>query len=178
MRTLIVLFIIVFLGPRLGAQSVTPGTYRVWLCSTNCTAQDSANSVAEGFVVIYDDSAATTAAVASALAKLPWIRTAGSGIPNACIRVTKRQRTIGNEELYFGIIPAAATRVRPADGGGFVLATYASPDAFYDLRWAESGVMTSGTGWSAGWRPSDAYHRNAFFVAVRVGPPQWTDCLG
>jgi hypothetical protein len=177
MRTLIVLFIVV-VGSRLGAQSVTSGTYRVWLCATNCTAQDSAHSVAEGFVVIFDDSVATTAGVAAALAKLPSIRTAGSGTLNACFRVTKRQRTIGNEELYFGIISGAATRVRPADGGGFVLATYASPDAFYDLRWAESGLMSSGTGWSAGWRPSDGYHRNAFFVAVRVGPPQSTDCLG
>jgi len=159
------------------AQSVTPGTYRVWLCETTCTKQDSARAVAQGIVVIFDDSAAATEPIATALANLRKIRTAGAGVINACFRVTRRQRTVGGEELFFGIVASAATRVRRADGAGFVLPTYASPDAFYDLKWQDSGLLSSGTGWSAGWEPSNGYHRNAFFVAERIDQPQVAQCV-
>jgi hypothetical protein len=163
-------------APMLRAQSVAPGTYRVWLCVAVCAPEDSLRSVADAFVVVFDDSTAQSQTVSPALAALRSIRTARGGPLNACFRVTRRQSAIGKEELFFGITPSAATRVRTTDGGGFVLPMYASPDAFYDLRWSGTGAITAGEGWASGPFAEDPYHRNAMFSARRIGEPDVSRC--
>lgn len=164
----------------LAAQQPTPGTYRVWLCERECAVADSARAVASAIVVIVDDSTAAAEATRAAFSALRAIRRTGetAGHDNVCFRGTSRARQVGDEELFFGIHPAVATRWRYDPGVGFSVRVYVSPDAGYTLRWSTAGPLSSGEGWSRGWQAHVGDHRNAFFAATRLGPSDIAQCLG
>ena len=166
------------------AQSPEPGTYRIWMCAAPCTSADSAKAVATATVVILDDSTAAADPVRAALATLPplahWARpNPAAAVNNACFRVTQRERKVGTEELFFGITPNAVTRWQ-STAEGYSMLVYRSPDANYTLRWTAPGALTSGEGWSSGPGPNGPFggreHRNAYFAATRLGPPDPARC--
>jgi len=170
---------LVLLAPSVAsAQAVEPGTYRLWLCAEACTPDDSLRAVAVAMIVILDDSTARAQPARSELTALPTIGSIyePAAIENACFRVTHRGRRIGNEELYFGIQPFAATVWRYTAKDGFSLRVYWSVDAGYVLRWSSTGPLTFGEGWSYGWRPDTPPHRNAYFAAMRLGGPDLDHC--
>ena len=166
------------------AQAPEPGTYRVWICADPCTPADSAKAVATATIVILDDAAANAEPARGVLATLPvlasWRNKDTTPGPNACFRVTQRERRVGTEELFVGITPAASTRWQHSAADGFTLRLYQSPDASYALRWIGPGALTTGEGWSSGPGPSSvargANHRNAYFAATRLGPPDPNQC--
>lgn len=83
---------------------------------------------------------------------------------------------MGDEELFFGIQRIVATRWQHETAQGFSLQVYFSPDAGYTLRWKTDGPLLAGEGWSYGWQAQAREHRNAFFVARRIGPADIAQC--
>ena len=161
----------------LAAQSPMPGTYRLWLCAEVCDLADSSRAIAVATVVILSDSAAQTDPARSALASFRTIRRTGETRPdNVCFHVTHRDRSVGGDELYFGIQPTGATRWHHTATDGFTLRVYLSPDAGYTLKWTETGELRRGEGWSFGWQVHGPSHRNAYFAAIREGDPDLTQC--
>ena len=159
------------------AQTPAPGTYRVWLCSQVCAPSDSSRAIAAATVVIFSDQAFAEDSTRSAMARLPAIeRLSLSGaIANACFSVTRRARSVGSEELFFGIQRNGTTRVSPSKDG-FLMPVYRSPDAGYALRWTEAGPLIRGEGWSYGWAADTRSHRNAYFAARRTGDADIKQC--
>ena len=169
-----------FLGPVLAAaQQPTPGTYRIRLCDTECVAADSNQAVAVAVMVILDDSSAAAEATRATLRVLRSIRRTGETAKhdNVCFRVTARTSRIGNEELFFGIQATGATRWKYDPASGCSVRVYMSPDAGYTLRWMPLGNVTNGEGWSLGSQAKITDHRNAYFTAERIGPPEIARCF-
>jgi hypothetical protein len=128
--------------------------------------------------VILADSAAQTDRARAALVALGSLRRTGETRPdNACFLVSRRERSVMGEELYFGIQPNAATRWHHTNADGFTMRVYLSPDAGYTLRWTEAGQLNRGEGWSFGWQVTTPSHRNAYFAALRRGEPDLAQCL-
>ena len=165
-------------GRDAAAQAPEPGTYRLWLCAEVCTPADSARAIGVATVVIVDDVTAANEPVRSVLSRMRPVRPTNdsSAVDNACFSVSRRERQVGSEELYFGIRPKGTTRWQYSANDGFSMRVYLSPDAGYSLRWAEPGALTHGEGWSYGWTSDAPYHRNAYFAAMRIGEPDVTQC--
>lgn len=163
---------------RAATQSLTPGTYRVWLCPIACGVADSSRAISSALLVLLDDATAATDTARTALNALPSILRKGATAPrpNACFRVLSRTARVREEELFFGIQPIGATRWQHDSTGGFTLRVYASPDAGYTLRWTNGGPLMAGEGWSYGWQGQVRDHRNAFFAASRIGAASITQC--
>ena len=166
------------LAATVSAQTPAPGTYRIWLCVTECTPADSSRAIGSATIIIVEDSVALTDGARAALSEFRAIRRTNesSGPANVCVRVTQRERQVGTEELFFGIEPRVATRWTFTAGEGFSLRVYLSPDAGYTLRWTDPGALTRGEGWSFGWQSGTPSHRNAHFAAIQVGPPDLARC--
>jgi len=172
-------FLTLFLVPlRADTQTPTSGTYRVWLCANACSVSDSARAIASAVVVILDDSTAATDVARIALGALrPLFPNRATGQrDNACFRVLSAASRVGDEELFFGIQPAGTTQWEYDATQGFSLRVYASPDAGYILHWTNSGPVIAGEGWSYGWQAQVGLHRNAFFVARRIGAVNVAQC--
>lgn len=177
-RVVVISLISVSAPLRATAQAPDPGTYRVWLCAAECALSDSARAIGVATVVIVGERAAAAEPAQSALRSLRAVedlRTDGA-TANVCFVVERRAPDISGEELFFGIRPRGRTRWRYTAGEGFSLPVYRSPDAGYTLRWAASGPVTRGEGWSYGWSGTTRDHRNAFFVARRLGEPDVILC--
>ena len=168
----------IFAPVHANAQAVTPGTYRIWLCATACSVADSSRAIASAVLVLLEDSTAATDATRSALGALRTAyRPSTTGLrDNACIRVLSRTARVGDEELFFGIERIDASRWQHDTAQGFSLRVYFSPDAGYTLRWKTDGPLLAGEGWSYGWQVQAREHRNAFFVARRIGPADIAQC--
>ena len=163
---------------RADTQTLTPGTYRVWLCASACGVADSSRAIGSAMLVILDDSTAATDVARTALNALPPMLRNLATTPraNACFRVLSATARVGDEELFFGIQPIGATRWQHDPTEGFSLRVYASPDAGYTLRWKTGGPLMAGEGWSYGWQAQVREHRNAFFVASLIGPANIAHC--
>lgn len=177
-RPLTALFALLFTATMSVAQSPTPGTYRLFLCAASCLVADSTQAVATATIVIADDSMAATSAWKSAMSALQVgrMREQSGPMDNACFRVERQSRTIGSEELFFGIRRNGSTHWEAIDGGGFAMRVYQSVDASYLLQWAGTGHVIRGEGWSSGWQAQSRPHRNAFFIATRIGGPAAAAC--
>jgi len=161
--------------------SPEPGTYRVRLCETPCAGAKPESDLGTAIVVILDDATAkkdTTQKTLTAIGSLRrWMARNAVGIDNACFKASRSARRVGiaNEELFFGITPQAATLWRHSAADGFSLLMFQSPDASYWLQWIEAGALKQGEGWSAA-AMSQPRHRNAYFVAERIGVPDVDQC--
>lgn len=125
-RPFTALFALLFMATMSVAQSPTPGTYRLFLCAASCLVADSTQAFATATIVIADDSMAATSAWKSAMSALQVGRMRGQSGPmdNACFRVERQSRTIGSEELFFGIRRNGSTHREAIDGGGFAMRVY------------------------------------------------------
>lgn len=160
------------------AQAPTPGTYRVWLCAEKCTIADSSSAIGVATVVVMDDSSARSKNTLALLRSLRVIRRAEVGqLDNVCFYVSQAERRVANEELFFGIRANGVTGWQFAPPDRFTITVYTSPDAGYALRWTSPGDIREGEGWSYGWAGNTPFHRNAFFVARRLGEPAPSQCL-
>jgi hypothetical protein len=161
------------------SQMPTPGTYRVQVCAEICALSNSSSAIAIATVVIVSDRASLGDSLWLALVGLRPMQWSNdkSAVDNACFSVVRRQTGVNGEEFFFGIQPRARTRSEYSPTVGFSLRVYRSPDAGYSLRWTEPGPLTHGEGWSYGWSASTPYHRNAYFIAKRVGEPDVTQCM-
>lgn len=154
------------------AQSVRPGTYRVWFCRMQCTPADSLLSVAEAVLVIVDSPTAAAASTKAFLAGLPHqlVRVPTATAPdNACFRVTRERPAIRADERFWRHPEGVATRVERQNTREFSLLVDSSPDSYYHLVWKEPGVLTSGEGRVTAPFMAAVSHRHAFFTARRVG---------
>jgi len=177
-RLVIFSLAIVLVSTQGEAQTPAPGTYRVWLCAEACVPSDSSRAIATAIVVILNDRTAVDDSVRSLFATLrPMGYTSYSGAnDNVCFSVIRRDTRVSGEELFFGIRPKGRTHWTYSSTDGFSMLVYQSPDAGYSLRWAESGPLARGEGWSFGWSGNTPYHRNAYFAARRIGEPDVTQC--
>ena len=157
-------------GSTLTGQASVAGTYHLWLCERECTVADSLGSIGEAMFVLSDEP------MDAAPEPLRWLRIEPEQA-NACFVITRSIRSVRGEELFFGIVRRASTVWRGREGGTFSVQVYQSPDAFYQLQWEGEGAMVRGEGWSS-FVPGTPWHRNAFFVATRVGPPDVGACGG
>lgn len=173
-----VAFTLLLLPTRADTQTLTPGTYRVWLCASVCGVADSSRAVASAMLVILDDATAATDTARTALNALPSLLRNPATAPraNACFRVLSAMARVRDEELFFGLQPIGATRWQHDPTDGFSLRMYVSPDAGYTLRWTNGGPLTAGEGWSYGWQGQVREHRNAFFVATFIGAADIAQC--
>lgn len=162
----------------LSAQSPTPGTYRLHLCATVCAASDSAQAIAAATIVIADDSMANSIEWKEAMTAIRARRVMRQSSPsdNVCFNVERSSTHVAAEELFFGINRNGSTRWERTRDDSLTMRVYRSPDASYELRWAGTGERITGEGWSTGWHATNTPHRNAFFVAVRIGPPASVAC--
>ncbi len=179
LKFLLSVALMLLLAPiRAYTQSLTPGTYRVWLCTSVCGVADSSRAIASAMLVILDDSTAAADTVQTALDALRAIRRNAATAPraNACFRVLSANARVADEELFFGIQPIGTTRWEYDATARFSLRVYASPDAGYILRWTDGGPLMAGEGWSYGWQAQVREHRNAFFVAIRIGASNIAQC--
>jgi hypothetical protein len=160
------------------AQEIVPGTYRFWLCADPCSPPDSARAVARGIIVLFGD--ALEQQQRTGLERLEGMERIPPGQPaaqrNACFLVTQRSDTVRGEELFFGIIPASATRWTSRTPSESSMLVYQSPDAFYELRFKANERGFEGQGWSAGWQIDVDWHQNTSIVAERRGPPDADAC--
>ena len=177
-RLVICSLAMVFVSPQGEAQTPTPGTYRVWLCAEACVPSDSSRAIATATIVILNDRTAVDDSVRSLFTTLRTMGyTSDTGAnDNVCFSVIRRETSVSREELFFGIRPRGRTRWTYSVTDGFAMLVYQSPDAGYSLRWAESGPLARGEGWSFGWSGNTPYHRNAYFAARRIGEPDVTQC--
>jgi hypothetical protein len=160
-------------------QRITAGTYRLWVCANACTLADSMGAVAEALVVVVDDTVASAEATRTSFSQLPARIRWHAPIPtdNACFRVIRRSNRVGSEELFFGIVPIATSRVLLRPDGWISLPVYASPDAFFSLQWKGDGPLIQGEGWASGPFAEQPWHRNSYFVAIRIGDSDIRRCM-
>jgi hypothetical protein len=143
--------VLAFVARRATAQALTPGTYRVVLCAQPCTIADSGRAIGVATIVIVGDSTAERDSIAAVPRSLRALGRAGTGgVHNACINITRAERRVAGEELFFGIYLTGATRWQYSAAAGFSLLVFSSPDASYTLRWTAPGRLREGEGWSSG----------------------------
>ena len=154
------------------AQTPAPGTYRVWLCAAKCTLADSSRAIGMATVVVFGESAEQRESSLALLHSLRVIRRTERGqLDNVCFYASRSEPRVAGEEFFFGIQANGLTRWLLVAPDQFSITVYASPDAGYALRWLAAGEIRAGEGWSYGWAGNTPYHRNAFFVAQRLGDP-------
>jgi hypothetical protein len=94
-------------GQDTAAPAPAPGTYRVRLCAESCSATEPDAAAAVAIVVLLDDVAAAGEPARSALAALRrldyWSLRDTLPASNACFKVTRSERQVGTDQLFFGI---------------------------------------------------------------------------
>lgn len=177
-RSCVILFAAMVTATVSVAQSPTPGTYRLLLCAAACSEADSTQALAVATIVIADESMAATAAWKSAMSELGarQLKEQSGPMDNACFNIEQRSKSVGSEELFFGIRRNGSTHWQRTDGAGYAMRVYQSPDASYVLQWSGTGDRISGEGWSRGWWAESRPHRNAFFFAKLSGAPTADAC--
>lgn len=162
-------------GSAVDGQQI-PGTYRLKICAGVCEVDDTARTVAEGHIVLFESPGFLSTLPDSSREELTrgsYIRQPGAA--NACFSIPRRPAQVEGRELYAGIDPRGVTHWSDVDGR-IQIRIYQSPDAHYTLDGHLEGDHLAGDGRQGiccGYGPAPETR----FFAERVGPPDPQVCL-